>query len=281
MTFNEQEGNTQNTTTKPKSSRFQFLESSSNHSEGRPNDLKKLQDQTLRRREEFRSNVQSIEDQIANLIDKLAEESLNREHAHSETLHRAVYVPTEQCMERVMSKLDNQACLSLQNQESFHSLRSIERKIMDLDMEASKLEYVTIPHAKDTCIHPLESIVNEDMTKTLRKESSKARQKELNISRQLEEIAGQTSSDMQGEKATRDTEIEVLNKEVKDQIYENEKRVTMFMDEIHEIQGNLDKEILDRKEQDQIILELILKTKKQLQDTVYETLGGGPTDYGV
>lgn len=248
---------------KPKSSKFNLFESTSTDRD------------IVRRREEFRCEVQSIENQIANWIYKLTEESLNREHSHSDILERAVYAPIEQLTQRVQSKLENQAGLSLQNPNSFNSFRSVERRIMDIDLETSKLEHVTVPYEKSEHLRPLEAIINEDIVSALREESSKSNKKELVISRQLEEIAGQTARDLQAEKAGRDTEIEMLNSEVNDQIYGNERRVTEFMDEIHEIQKNLDKEILERKKQDQMLLELILKTKEQLQETVYETLGGG------
>lgn len=275
MNPSHQEAHKENTTiNKPEHSRFHFLDSSSSPKEGRPNDLRRLQDDALRKREEFRFHIQSIEDRIATWISKLSEEALRREKSHSDILQGAVYIPIEQCMERVQSKLENQTGFSLQNQDTFDSLRNAERKIMDIDMENLQLEHVTVSHVKNTHIRPLEDQINEDMPNTLRKESSYAHKCELTISRQLEETAGQTARELHAEKSTRDTELQILKNDVNDQIYE-ERRVKEFMVDIHEIQKKLDEEILERKKQDQMLLELILNSKKKLQETVLETLGRG------
>jgi len=257
---------------KSKPSRFHFLGADSDSDVG--NDLERLQVDALRKKEEFRCRVRSIEDRIAGWSSRLAEEALSREQSHKETLESAVYLPLEQCVQRVLSKMDCHFHSQFLDDEG-GTLRRLEKQAAQVEQNMFDLKHVTCFHAETEHLRSLKKEMRRNTRTALKLESAKALRREAAIVRRMEEIAARSSRDFISERASTLTDVLLLQDNVQHQVCQDEKRLSAFQHEVHALRAHLDKETQERRRQDQLILDQIIRTKDQLHKTVIDTLGGG------
>jgi len=248
--------------------RFQFLGESNDN----PNDLKRLQDDALRKRENFRFRLRSIEERISLWISKLAEESLRREHSHDEIVHKCIYLPLQLCEKRVLSNLEEGAQTFVVDRSNNRSnLISMEKEIMDVETKLLKLRHVTAYESEKLNFSSLENHIGE-MHKTSQLESSNAFLNERRLAREFEVVAGQIARDIHAETVARKIDHRILSEKIREQITDDERRISLFKEEVSRFQLDLEKEMSERKRQDKILLEQILNTKKELQTIILKSL---------
>jgi len=272
-----------------KVSRFHFLSDTR-----APNELNRLESDTLKRRSQFRLRVNDLDRRIASWTAKLANETLERENVYVEMSDQIVYDPLEAAVERVMGRLEertrdirdtvhhgDKGHYNTNNGETKEEggdggdgglLTEMERKMQIIQAKLYHHVHVSAFNARRMHLDGLRSSLSYDVGPALQLEKNKAIKREGGMIRRFESIAGLANRSICEETAERVTDLSIVESKIDGKESFDERRKEVFMEEIRKIRIMLEEEKKERARQDELVLENILHTKEKLEQAVLESL---------
>ena len=285
-------------------SRFQFFSEERGGGDG-PTELQRLERDTVRRRQEFKRKVRDLGNEIATWTARLANETVERDRHFDDLAQRAVGVPLENAVERVMARMEERLTAPFEQRpersetssgEEFGAEEAAavvaERRtttkskiptFQEVESRSSRLDSGLLEHAHKTVydarvrhIDSVRSRLREEAYPSLRLETTKANKREGGMVRTFEGAAASAAHSLAEENAGRVAELGMLKEEVERVVSEketvDERKMEEWLGGFLSVREALEGERRERQQADERVMDQIIKTKEVLQRTVLESL---------
>ena len=242
-------------------SRFQFVSDTKAVSE-----LSLLEEETFRRRNEFRERSNDLYRRLALISTKLSQEQMDRQTEQSHLLDMCVYEPLERASERFLRRMTQTKLM----EETVHTL---EQKLSHIDSNLLHHVHVKSHHSRFAQLESLRSSIRHQVQPLLQLESTKADKREGGLVRKLESMAGMSARSFAGESAQRYSSIKLLEQRVQQQNQRTTQRQEQFLDQIRQLRIQLQNERKKRVKADEDIIRKIIVNRQHFQRIALESLG--------
>ena len=242
-------------------SRFQFVSDTKAVSE-----LSLLEEETFRRRNEFRERSNDLYRRLAFISTKLSQEQMDRQSEQSHLLDTCVYEPLERASERFLRRMSQTTLM----EETIHTL---EQKLSHIDSTLLHHVHVQTHHNRFAQLESLRSSIRHQVQPLLQLESTKADKREGGLVRKLESMAGMSARSFAGESAQRYSSIKLLEQRVQQQNQLTTKRQEQFLQQIRQLRIQLQNERKKRVEADEEIIRKIIVNRQHFQRIALESIG--------
>ena len=289
----------------PRSSRFKF------ESDKAPLELQRIEEETRRRRDEFRNRVKSIDDRIAKWTSKLTQEIIERDAVNSDILNHSIHLPLEYSLEVAMQEVEekvikpvffdihsdksvddtfSQQGSNTNNNDNYNnnnnsiesngnnkveitsSLLKLEKGLSNIKQDFFTFQHNTVFQEENKHLLSLQRILTEQIAPALKLESTKADKREGSLVRTFESIAASTERGLLEQKTLNMAEFSILKDQYEQTCNAQEKKKHDILHRIADIRKLLKKETLERQKQDQVVVNQIIQTQDILQKKVLETM---------
>lgn len=254
-----QESNTARTT--PKSPRFVFL----SEEKQVPEQLHNLQEISLRRRDEFQTNIHDLELRVAALTARLAEERMDRENSLQDVLLHDVFKP----LEADQLQLDKES----ESLSATSSWVRLEGRLSALDTRMTHSLHVNLEDSLREQLEDLLAKLEYQIIPDMQVEVYKADKREGSLFRRFEELVGSMARRYHEERAGLQAAIartcqQIVAMEDLDQV-----KGEIFLEKIGKVRERLEEERAKRRAEDARILQLIEQRGSLLKEALLETVG--------
>ena len=272
-------------------SRFRF------ESDHAPLELQRLEEESRRKRDEFRSRIRAIDDRIAKWTSLLTKECLDRDAVNADILDRSVHSSLEHCMTNTFHQLDHELInpvfsldeepceeketISTQEHQTKSqktSLPILEKQIMAVEQDFLTFQHETIFGEQNRNLLPIQRYLAGEMGPHMRIECTKADKREGSLVRTFEAMVAKAEREILEEQITTKTDLSILKKQYEKVCSAQERQTNDFLNQIADIRQLLKKETMERQKQDQLTVNRIFESQQQLQKIVLESMTGSKID---
>ncbi|KAG7359941.1 hypothetical protein IV203_035039 [Nitzschia inconspicua] len=248
-----------------KPSRFVFL----SDQKSVPNDMKRLQEHTIKRRRELLARMHDIDCQVARLMAKFANEKMDMELAICDTFERTVANPLASAVERMA--IQREASTS-----RMVGVANLERRLTYLDAQMIHHINVTLNDIKRDELESFHDELQQDLISEIRVETTKYDKVEAGIVRRFELVAGEIAKNFHKEGAARRAELGLLKNKIDTTIPQQQTdRLENTLSQIAQLRAKLRQERADRQAADAAILESIVATTGTIKRAMMALVSDG------
>jgi hypothetical protein len=233
-----------------------------------PQQLSKVQEQSLRQRHDFHTKIHSLECKVASLTAQLAIESMDTDVELSSVKDETIYKPIEQAYQR-MSLDRGRSCIG--------SMRwiNVEKRMTMLDSQMTHSVFVGYQDAKKKHLDTLRDEIFNDVTVDLDVDSVESGKQEGMLVRKFEELAGSMSRRYQDERATRYASLRMIEEdlETKGNVDVITHRYEIILDNIRSLREQIALERAIREGNDNKVLEQVCDRHDMMTKSILEAFG--------
>lgn len=252
-----------------KPSRFVFL----SDQKSVPNDMKRLQEHTLKRRRDLLAKLHDVDCQMASVMAKFAEEKMDMELAISDTFERTVANPLASTIERL--------AIQREAASGMLAVTNLERRLNFLDAQMVHHLNVTLNDCKRDELESFHDDLQQDLVSEIQVETSKYDKVEGGIVRRFELVAGDIAKNFHKEGAARRAAMELLEQKISKTIPQQQTdRLDNTISKIAQLRAKLRQEKADRQAADQAILEGIVATTGAMKRAMIAIVSDGENQEG-
>lgn len=231
-----------------------------------PKQLNQLQEQSLRQRQEFQTQIHNLERKIASITAQLASETIDTDIQLKTVQERTIYKPLEKSYQRT-SLHRSRSCIGLGR------WISLEKRMSVLNSQMTHSVFVGFPDAKRQTIDKLRDEVEEYAKVEFKVESVEADKREGVLVCKFEEMVGSMARRYQEERATRSASIQIVTENIKSCNYLDVTKYEQILENIRTLREQIATEKMARKARDDEILRLIAENKLNIGNTILEYFG--------
>ncbi|KAG7353773.1 hypothetical protein IV203_003128 [Nitzschia inconspicua] len=248
-----------------KPSRFVFL----SDQKSVPNDMKRLQEHTIKRRRELLTKMHDIDCQVARLMAMFANEKMDMELAICDTFERTVANPLASAVERMAIQREASTSRML-------GVANLERRLTYLDAQMVHHINVTLNDIKRDELESFHDELQQDLISEIRVETTKYDKVEAGIVRRFELVAGEIAKNFHKEGAARRAELGLLKNKIDTTIPQQQTdRLENTLSQIAQLRAKLRQERADRQAADAAILESIVSTTGTIKRAMMALVSDG------
>lgn len=229
-----------------------------------------LDEGTRRRNREFKRRMDAVEERQIEWKERLKEEEKGRDEEHLVVLG-GIEKMLDSTVKGIWDKIENDFSV-------FHRVHipPLEDRMTKQEEDFEYFVYTTVPRLIDECTEIIARRV-EKARETFIIENTKVMKREEKIVERFERHVGRTMQGMEDEEATRISKLRLLTEEidVPERVDEREEevRITKTMKEIIVVREMIAQIVSERKVEDGVVLDQMLKTQEKLQKSVLENFG--------
>jgi RNAse (barnase) inhibitor barstar len=260
--------NTALTTPPPKSPGFVFL----SEEKQVPEKLYNLQEISLRRKEEFQSNIHDLELRVAGLFARMAEESMDRQNALQDVLTNDLYQPLQAGIADLQLGTDND-CLSATS-----SWIRLEGRLSALDTKMTHSVHVKIKDEVGEKLEDLLAKLQYQIQPDVKLELYKMNKREGSLFHRFEELVGSMVRRLLEERISRQAAIARTSHQIATIEDLDQQKGEIILEKIGKIRALLDEERAIRLAQDARIMQLIQQQEATMKEALMEVVGSDPDE---
>jgi hypothetical protein len=249
----------------PKSPGFVFL-SEEKHV---PQKLYNLQEISLRRKEDFQSNIYELELRVAGLFARMAEESMDRQNALQDVLTNDLYQPLQAGIADLQLGSDND-CLSATS-----SWIRLEGRLAALDTKMTQSVHVEIKDALDEKLEDLLAKLQYQIQPDAKLELYKVNKREASLFHRFEELVGSMARRLLEERITLQAAIARTSHQIATMEDLDQQKGEIILEKIGKLRALLDEERAIRLAHDARIMQLIQQQEATMKEALMEVVGSG------
>ena len=255
--------NTALATPPPKSPRFVFL----SEEKEVPEKLFNLQEISLRRREEFQTNIHELELRAAGLSARLAQESMDRQNALQDVVTNDLYKPLEASINDLQlgTKNDRPSATS--------SWIRLEGRLSALDTKMTHSLHADLEDALREKLEDLLAKLEYQIQPDTKLELYKANKREGRLFHRFEELVGSMARRFHEERISLQAAIARTSNQIAAMEDLDQQKGELFLEKIGKIQALLDEERNIRRAQDARIMQRIEQQESIMKEALMEVIG--------
>lgn len=251
-----------------------------------PAELNRVQDKAVQRRREFQKNIHDIQYRVAALTANVAEESMDRERSLEHVQDTCIDGPTEEMVERIALQQEAYQSQDISkgsetsngsNTCNTVNWRILERRLSVLDSQMTHSVHVRIQDAKREQLGSLSEVLENEIAKDFKLESSKADKREGGLVRRFESLVGTMVRQYQEERAARVATLQVAVDNMRDEMTDpflDPSRADAAVVLLRDLRMQLEHMRAERQEQDERLMELIVQRTANMKRTLLAATGG-------
>jgi len=233
-----------------------------------PTDLKKLQEQTIRRRRDFVDRMHDLDCHTARLMSKYAEERMDLNLATCDTFERTVIHPLETTVERLA--IDREASISRSV-----GISALERRVGRIDAQMTHHIHVKVSDEKLDKLDSIHDDLQQNLASEIRIENTKYNKIEGGIVQRFELVTKNATINFHSEGATRGAAIELLRRKVEKMIPERVERAEITLSNIANLRAQIREERSKRQAADKAILDDVMHKTATLKRAMIAMVSDG------
>jgi len=233
-----------------------------------PTDLKKLQEQTIRRRRDFVDRMHDLDCHTARLMSKYAEERMDLNLATCDTFERTVIHPLETTVERLA--IDREASISRSV-----GISALERRVGRIDAQMTHHIHVKVSDEKLDKLDSIHDDLQQNLASEIRIENTKYNKIEGGIVQRFELVTKNATINFHSEGATRRAAIELLRRKVEKTIPERVERAEITLSNIANLRAQIREERSKRQAADKAILDDVMHKTATLKRAMIAMVSDG------
>jgi hypothetical protein len=236
-----------------------------------PTHLHQLQASSVRRRDEFQTNVHDLELRVAALTAGLAHEQMDRERVLADLVFERVYTPLEQAMDAISLERDKARVCGT-------NWMQLEGKLSVLDSHMTRSIHVELQDAKRQELGRIQDQIEQELEPALALQAVKTDRREGSLFRRLEDTAGSMAGRYQEERATRVAACARAVQQMRILEDLDHARAEPFLDRLAQVRELLVKEGEERREEDASIWQRLAARERLLNEVILESVVGDLDD---
>lgn len=233
-----------------------------------PDNIKRLEEATMKRRREMLARMKELDCRIARLVSTFAQEKMDLDLAIRDTLDRSVCHPLEVSVERLTMERESSA-------ERGPALLDIEKRLSALDHDITKHIYMTMSDAKREELDGLQNDLFQEIIPSMRLEDSKSDKIEGGVVRRFENVAGIAARQFHQEAAARRASVEFVKKQLQTAQEQEHRRGDDVLEIIKELRAQVQRERLQRQAEDKSILDEIIRATVAMKRAMLSAVSPG------
>eukprot|EP00520_Triparma_pacifica_P004803 CAMPEP_0118653280 /NCGR_PEP_ID=MMETSP0785-20121206/11751_1 /TAXON_ID=91992 /ORGANISM="Bolidomonas pacifica, Strain CCMP 1866" /LENGTH=271 /DNA_ID=CAMNT_0006545821 /DNA_START=35 /DNA_END=847 /DNA_ORIENTATION=+ len=218
-----------------------------------------LDEGTRRRNREFKRRMDAVEERQVEWMGRLKEEEKGRDEEHRVVLG-GIEKMLDETVKGIWDKIEEDFSV-------FHKVHipPLEDRMTKQEEDFEYFVYTTVPRLIDECTEIIARRV-EKARETFIIENTKVMKREEKVVERFERHVGRTMQGMEDEEATRISKLRLLTEEidVPERVDEREEevRITKIMKDIIVVREMIAKIVSERKVEDGVVLDQMLKTQE-------------------
>jgi len=251
-----------------KSPRFVFL----SDQKAVPEQLDRLQEKSVRTRQEFLGRIHDLECQAAAVTARVAEESMARDQQMRGIVEACAHRPLEKVVERLER---SQASWSLDGDGQKRNWMELERRLAVLDSRMAKSVHVTLQDLQRRELHPLQARVESRLEPDTKRLISQSLRQEGGAVSRFESLAGSMARRYSEERASRIAALELASLKIRTYQEIDTKRADEFIEQIRSLRSRVAAERAERKSHDDQLRRRIDQATASLKRSLFDLAAGG------
>ncbi|GAX26473.1 hypothetical protein FisN_1Lh699 [Fistulifera solaris] len=260
--------NTTLSTPPPKSPGFVFL----SEEKQVPQKLYNLQEISLRRKEDFQSNIHELELRVAGLFARMAEECMDRQNALQDVLTNDLYQPLQAGIVDLQLGPDND-CLSATS-----SWIRLEGRLSALDTKMTQSVQVEIKDVLGEKLEDLLAKLQYQIQPDAKLELYKVNKREGSLFHRFEELVGSMARRLLEERISLQAAIARTSHQIATMEDLDQQKGEIILEKIGKLRALLDEERAIRLAQDARIIQLIQQQEATTKEALMEIVGSDPDE---